>query len=92
VSYISISVASTKISSWRQLPSKLLAISRGWLESVMTEFRELLRVAFSGNDGPHNQLSRHPTQIADHIGQLDIHLRQGFLHALHTGRRSRDVL
>ena len=58
----------------------------------MTEFRELLRVAFSGNDGPHNQLSCHPTEIADHIGQLDIHLRQGFLHSLNAGRRPNHVL
>jgi hypothetical protein len=62
------------------------------LNPRVTEFRELPRVAFSGHDGPHNQLSGHPTQVADHIRELNIHLRQRFLHALYTGRRARDVL
>jgi hypothetical protein len=58
----------------------------------VTELRQFPGIAFPSNDGPHNHLSGHPAQIADHIGELNIHLRQGFLHALNAGRCSRDVL
>jgi hypothetical protein len=49
-------------------------------------------VAFPADDGPYDQLSGHSTQVADYVRELNIHLRQCFLHALHTGRRSGDVL
>ena len=44
------------------------------LNPRVTEFREFPWVAFSVNDGPHNQLSGHPTQIADYIRKLYVHL------------------
>jgi hypothetical protein len=66
--------------------------SAAGLNPGMTQFGKLPRVTFPTDDGRHNQLSRHPTQVADHIGELNIHLRQRFLHSLHTGRRSREVL
>jgi hypothetical protein len=37
------------------------------LNPRVTEFCELPRVAFSGNDGPHDQLSGYSAQIADYI-------------------------
>ena len=58
----------------------------------MTEFRELLRVTFPTDDGPYDHLSSHPAQIADHIRQLNVHLRQCFLHSLNAGRRPNHVL
>src|SRR5262249_15055257 len=62
------------------------------LNPRMTEFREFPWVPFSVDNGPHNHLSGHPTQIADHIGKLNIHLRQRFLHALYTCGRPGDML
>src|SRR6266478_8881037 len=50
----------------------------------IAEFSQLLRIALSGHDGTHDFLSGNSTQIADHVRQLQVHLRQRLLHPQNT--------
>src|SRR5262249_28973394 len=44
--------------------------------------RQLMRIAFPCQNGLDDRLSRHSAHIAQHIRQLEIHLRQRLLHPL----------
>jgi transposase len=71
-------------------PVALQALSnllRAGLYAPIPEFRQFLGITFPAHYGAHNQLPSQPAQVADHIGQLHIHLRQGFLHPLNAARR-----
>jgi hypothetical protein len=48
----------------------------------------LIWIAFANQDGFHDRLPRHPAHVIEHIGELDIHLRERLLHSLNmpTGR------
>jgi len=41
-----------------------------------------MRIAFPGQNGLNDRLSRHSAHVTEHIGQLDIHLRQRLLYVL----------
>src|SRR5664279_2828598 len=51
--------------------------------------RQSLGVTFSSDNVSQDGHSSRTTDVADHVGQLDIHLRQRFLHVLDTHRRCR---
>jgi hypothetical protein len=53
------------------------------LDLRMLELGQLDAVAFAGKDGAQNTHSRHPGNVTDNAVDLDIHLREGLLHALH---------
>ena len=46
----------------------------------VTECGEGDRVAFPGQDGLDNRHARDTSDIADHFGELHVHLLKGFLH------------
>ena len=46
------------------------------------QFRQLLRVALPAHYGIHHGQTRHPGDVADHVMDLHIHLRQCFVHVL----------
>lgn len=50
------------------------------LDANISEFGQLVRIALPRYDRPHDLLSRDATQIANHVGQLQVHLGQCFLH------------
>jgi hypothetical protein len=52
----------------------------GGVNPRITEFSQLPWIAFSGDDGTNDFLSGNSTQIADHVRQLQVHLRQRLLH------------
>ncbi|MNY20656.1 hypothetical protein D3C86_1541470 [compost metagenome] len=52
------------------------------LDASVAQRCELFGVTFAMNDRPQNLQARHPGDIADHLGQLDVHLAQGFLQAI----------
>src|SRR5260370_42585285 len=58
------------------------------MDSPIAEFCQFLRIAFAIQNGSNDGLSCSSTQVADYVGQLDIHLCQCFLHALNTGCHS----
>ena len=48
----------------------------------VSQFRQLQRVALPNHDGIHDGQTRQPGDVADHMMDLHIHLRQRFLHVL----------
>ena len=46
------------------------------------QLRQLLRIALPTHDGIHDGQSGQPSDVADHLMDLHIHLRQRFLHVL----------
>jgi transposase len=48
-----------------------------------------LKGLFTGHNRPYDRLSGQPTDIADHVCQLHVHLGQGLLHPQNAGRRFR---
>src|SRR5580700_2049615 len=78
---MSTSCCNTKSSSWRQFPSKLLAISSLLrVNPRIAQFSQLPRIALSFQDRTHDILSGYSAQIANHVRQLQVHLRQSLLH------------
>jgi hypothetical protein len=57
----------------------------------MAEFRQFLGIALTADDRSHDRLSGHPAQITNDVCQLQVHLRECFLHSLDAGRCSRHV-
>ena len=53
-------------------------------DSGVFELSKLVWVSFTVEDGTNDGKSRNTTDVADDIGELDIHLRQSFLHVLNT--------
>ena len=49
---------------------------------------QLMRIAFASQNRLDDGLAAHPTHIAQHIGQLDIHVSQSFLYPLNMSARS----
>jgi len=56
---------------------------RAALDLGMPHLGQLDAVAFPGKDSAQNAHSRHPGNVTDDPVNLDIHLREGLLHALH---------
>ena len=52
------------------------------LYARIPQLSQLTRIAFASQNGRDDGLSGDPADIAQHVRQLDIHLRQGLLHAL----------
>ena len=52
------------------------------LDAAMPVPSKQLRVAFARHDGTQEGSPDQPHDIADHFGQLDVHLHQRLLHAL----------
>ena len=61
------------------------------LNPRIAEFSQFLRIALTSHNRPHDRLSGQPAQIADHVCQLHVHLRQCLLHPLNASRRSLHV-
>jgi hypothetical protein len=57
------------------------------LAAVITQPRELRRVAFPGEDGQDDCQPGHARHVTHDVLQRDIHLRQRFLHMLDVARR-----
>jgi hypothetical protein len=49
-------------------------------------------IALAVEDGAHDGLPGAPGEVADHIGELDVHLRERPLHPLDTGGERADVI
>jgi hypothetical protein len=47
--------------------------------------RQLVRVAYPGQDVPHDRQAGDAGDVAEHILQLQVHLGQGLLHAINAG-------
>src|SRR5438445_2618455 len=56
------------------------------VNSRITEHSQLQWIALAGHDRPYDRLSGQPAYVADYVGQLYVHLGQGFLHPLNAGR------
>jgi hypothetical protein len=56
--------------------------------------RQLMRVAYPGQDVPHNRHAGYAGDVAEHVMQLEVHLGQGFLNPINAGGadRLRNVL
>lgn len=52
---------------------------------IVAMLREMRRVAATGHDVTEDSQTGHARDIADDQRELDVHLDQGFLHALHEG-------
>jgi hypothetical protein len=57
------------------------------LAAGITPPRALRRVTFPSEDGPNDREPSDAGNVADDVLQLDVHLRQGFLHGLDVARR-----
>src|SRR3954470_6282485 len=62
------------------------------MNPTIPEFCQLVRIAFTIQNGPYDGLSCCSTQITDDVSQLDIHLCKGFLHALNASCHSCGML
>src|SRR6516225_691507 len=58
------------------------------LDPYIAQRRQGLWVTLASQNGLDDGLSRRPAQVADHVGQLHVHLRQHFLHALDVPPRA----
>src|SRR6267142_631638 len=58
-------------------------VLRAALDLRMPHLGQLDAVAFPGKDSAQNAHSRQPGNVTDDAVDLDIHLREGLLHALH---------
>src|SRR6266446_434186 len=52
------------------------------LTPVVTELGQLRGVALAGENRPDDREARHSRDVADDVLQLEVHLREGFLHML----------
>ena len=52
------------------------------LAAIVAQFCELIRVPFTGDNGPDDELAGFVGNIADGLGKLDIHPQHGLLHML----------
>jgi len=52
------------------------------LDTSVAQFCKLCRISLSGENGIHNCQTRQPGDIADDMVNLQIHLRQRFVHML----------
>src|SRR5437764_7967490 len=57
----------------------------------MAQCGERLRIPFTGEDRADDPLTRPSTELTDDVRELDIHLRERFLHALDAGADSVDI-
>jgi hypothetical protein len=58
----------------------------------MAQRGERLRIPFAGEDRADDSLARPSTEITDDIGELEVHLRQRFLHPLDAGADGVDMV
>src|SRR5215831_199461 len=58
------------------------------LDPYITQRCQGLWVTLASQNGLDDGLPRHPAQIADHVGQLHVHLRQHLLHTLDVPPRA----
>src|SRR6516162_1513715 len=58
------------------------------LDPYIAQRRQGLWVTLASQNGLDDGLSRRPAQVADHVGQLHVHLRQHFLHTLDVPPRA----
>ena len=54
------------------------------LHARIAKLSQFMRIAFTGQNRLDDRLSRHSAHVSEHIGQLDIHLRQRLLHPLNV--------
>jgi hypothetical protein len=60
--------------------------------SPIPQRRQFPPLPLSCQNRLHNRLPRYPAQIADHIRQLQVHLRQRLVHPLNVPRCSSDQI
>jgi hypothetical protein len=60
------------------------------VDAPVTQRREFGRVAFAGEQGVNDREPGQPSDVADHMVQLQIHLVQRLLHPLDMGRGGLD--
>ena len=57
------------------------------LDPFVAQLREPERVSFAPRSRIHDRQSSLSHDVADHVGQLQVHLVQRLLHMVHVGRR-----
>ena len=60
---------------------------RGALAARVAQVRQRHRVALAAHNGADDAHPRHPADVGNHVGQLQVHLRKRFLHMLDVRRR-----
>jgi hypothetical protein len=56
------------------------------LHPLVPQLRQHQRIALPFHDGIENRQSTLPGDVTKHVMDLEVHLRQGFLHVLHVRR------